>query len=193
MKKILLAFVILAFVSCTKKNTVDAPFDPNKQYAVKYQTSDQTVKTRVVNDTLRLDFYQNVNLLVDPYDYAHTWALDLMQDFSNSFLKDLHFDTPANTPAGSVHDWVPVNLNDVGPDNKTITNVTVDGKQYVQVNIKRLFKFFSAMGSSEAAIAKQSDLLKKTTDYVTYKAFYSYNNIYSVSNDANIKLVYQQQ
>ena len=191
MKKILFAFAILSLVSCTKKNAVNAPFDPNKQYAIKYQTSDQIVKTRVVNDTLRLDFYQNVNLLVDPYDYSNTWALHLMQDFSNSFLKDLHFDTPANTPSGHVHDWFPINLNDVGHDQKTITNVTVDGKKYVQVTITRLFEFFSAMGSREAAIAKQSQLMKTTSDYVTYKAFYSFNNVYSLSNDANIKIVYQ--
>ena len=183
--------VPFAFTNC-RRNKNDVQFDPNKAYTVKYQADAQIVKTAVTNDTLRLDFYQKVGLLVDPYDYSHTWSLCLIQDFSNSYLKDLHFDTPSNaTASGYVHDWIPVNLNDVAPDQKTITNTTIDGKQYVLVTITRLFKFYSPLGSHDEAVAKQNQLLQTKGDNVAYKAFYSFNNIYSVSNNTNVNLLYQ--
>ena len=192
MRKILVGLTILAFTSCVRQKNNDVQFDPNKAYTVKYQTDAQIVKTSVSNDTLHLDLYQKVGLLVDPYDYSHTWALCLIQDFSNSYLKDLHFDTPSNsTSSGYVHDWIPINLNDVAPDQKTTANVTVNGKQYVLVTITRLFKFYNILASNQAAVTKQNELLQAKGDYVKYKAFYSFNNVYSVSNDSDVNLVYQ--
>jgi len=189
MKRIILPLLILiAYASCNKPPQ-DIPFDPNKPYTIKYKTDDQVAKMRVVNDTLRLDFYQKINFLLDPYDHSHTWALHLIQDFSHSYFKDLHFNAIA-TEAGYAHDWVPVNLNDVAPEQKTISKVTFEGKEYDQVSLTRVFEFYSVLGSHQAAINQQNVLLQTTTDFVIYKAFYSFDNKYSISNDANFKIVY---
>jgi hypothetical protein len=187
MKRIILPLFVLAYASCTKP--VDVQLDPNKAYTIKYKNDDQVVKTRVSHDTLRLDFYQKVNFLLDPKEYAHSWALDLIQDFSHSYMKDLHFDAVA-TAGGYAHDWVPINLNDVAPEQKTTSTVSFEGKQYTQVSLTRVFEFYSVLGSNQAAVNYQNALLQTNTDFVIYKAFYSYNNIYSLSNDGNFKIVY---
>jgi uncharacterized protein YcfL len=192
MKKTILALLtIFALAGCTKQNQ-KATIDPNKAYTMKYQSNDQIVKMRVSNDTLRLDFHEQIDLLVDPKEYANTWALDLIEDFSKSYLNGLHFDALASA-AGYAHDWVPINLNDAAPGQKTSTNVTVDGKQYVKVTISRVFEFYNKLGSNQAAITQKNTLLQTTTDVVTYKAFYSYDNVYSLSNNGTFKIVYTNQ
>jgi len=192
MKKIILAFTILSIalidLSC-KKARVIPEIDPTRAYTIKYNNEDQIVKTRISNDTLRMDFYQKINFLLDPDEYANTWALYLKQDFTKSYLKDLHYDAIANA-AGYAHDWVPVDLNTVAPGQKTISNVTVNGKKYVQVSLTRVFEFYNKMGTNQAAINQQNTLLQTTTDVVVYQAFYAYNNIYSLSNDGTFKIVY---
>lgn len=188
MKKLILPLLLLTLYSCTKS---PAEFDPNRAYTIKYQADDQIVKTRVINDTLRLDFYQKLNFLVDPDEFGNSWALHLEQHFTNSYLKDLHWDMVAS-PAGRAHDWVPINLNDVHPAQKTISNVTVDGRKYVQVSLNRVFEFYNVLASNQAAISQQNTLLQTTNHFVIYKSYYSFNSQYSLSNDQNFKLVYTQ-
>lgn len=192
MKKMILALSTLAVLSgCVKNNQVE-PIDPNKAYTMIYKNDDQVAKMRVSGDTLRLDFYENIVVLVDPKEYANTWAMDLIEDFSQSYLNGLHFDALASA-AGYAHDWIPINLNDAAPGQKTSTNVTVDGKSYVQVTIKRKFEFYNVLGSNQAAQDQLNTLLSTTTDKVKYKLFYSYDNIYSLSNDGTFTIAYQRQ
>lgn len=188
MKKMILALSILTIVSCSKSKETPK-LDPNKRYYMKYETGDQIAKMRVSNDTLRLDFYENINVLVDPNDYKNTWAMHLIEDFSQSYLKDLHFDALA-TAAGYAHDWVPVNLNDAAQGQKTSSNVTVDGKQYVKVTIARKLEFYNKLGTNQAAVDQKNTLLQTTNNTVTYKSFYSDGTGYSLSNDGNFKIVY---
>ena len=189
MKRIILALSILSITGCVKQN-VAPKIDPNKAYTMKYNlTSDQIAKTSVNNDTLRLDFNEKIILLVDPKEYANTWALDLIEDFSKSYLNGLHFDALASA-AGYAHDWVPINLNDAAPGQKTSTNVTVEGQNYVQVTISRVFGFYNKLGSHQAAINQQNALVQTTSDVVTYKTFYSYDNVYSLSNNGTFKIIY---
>jgi hypothetical protein len=190
MKKMILpVLAVVIFTSCAKSPNETPPIDPNKSYTIRYNTADQVAKTRVVNDTLRIDLYQKINFLLDPTEATYTWSLDLIQDFSKSYLKDLHFDAVANS-AGYAHDWVPIDLNTVAPGQKTISTVTVDGKKYTQVTLNRVFEFYNKMGTHQAALNQQSALLQTNTDVVVYKAFYAYNNIYSLSSDASFKIVY---
>jgi len=191
MKQMILALSILSIFSCTKPNE-QSKFDPNKQYYMKYQSGDQAVKMRVINDTLRLDFYENVVVLVDPKDYANSWAMHLQEDFSKSYLKDLEFNALA-TPVGYAHNWVPVNLNDAAPGQKTSTNISVDGKQYVQVTIARKFEFYNKLANNQAALDQKNTLLNTTNHTVSYKAFYSDGAGYSISNDGTFKIVYSNQ
>jgi len=190
MKKMILALSILTtvVVSCSKPNE-KVKLDPNKQYYMRFQTNDQTVKMRVSADTLRMDFYENIVVLVDPKDYANSWAIHLVEDFSNSYLNGLHYDAYASA-SGYAHDWVPVNLNDAAPGQKTSTNVTVDGKQYVQVTVARKFEFYNKLGTNQAAVNQQNTLLQTTNNTVTYKAFYSDGSGFSQSNNGTFKIVY---
>jgi hypothetical protein len=193
MTKMILALSILITIAtgCSKPNQ-KAQLDPNKAYYMKYETGDQAVKMRVSNDTLRLNFYENINLLVDSKDYANSWAIHLNEDFSQSYMNGLHFDALASA-AGYAHDWIPVNLNDAAPGQKTATNVTVDGRQYVKVSINRVFEFYNKFSSNQAAVAQQNTLLNTTNHAVTYKAYYSDGAGYSKSNDGTFKVVYSNQ
>lgn len=191
MKKMIFALCVIALASCTKPK-VDVQIDPNKAYTIRYKTDDQIVKTSVSNDTLHLNFNQKINFLLDPAEFQNTWSLYLKQDFSKSYLKDLHYNAIANS-AGYAHDWVPIDLNTVAPGQKTISNVTVDGKQYVQITLVRVFEFYDVLASHDQAVAKQNALLQNNSDVVTYSAFYAYNNIYSMSSDASFKIGYTNQ
>lgn len=189
MKRILsIALVTIIFSACTK-NSKEVPIDPNNPYTIKFDVSDQVVKTTVDQDTLRLDFNQVVNFLVDPTEYQRSWALHLTQDFSNSYLNGLHFTALANS-AGVATDWVPINLNDVHPSQKTTSETTVNGTKYIKVTITRLFKFVSVLSSNQAAIDKQNALVQDKNQSVAYSAFYSYNNVYSLPNNNVAKIVY---
>jgi hypothetical protein len=189
MKRILsIALVTIIFSACTK-NIKEVPIDPNNPYTIKFDVSDQVVKTTVDQDTLRLDFNQVVNFLVDPTEYQRSWALHLTQDFSNSYLNGLHFTALANS-AGVATDWVPINLNDVHPSQKTTSETTVNGTKYIKVTITRLFKFVSVLNSNQAAIDKQNALVQDKNQSVAYSAFYSYNSVYSLPNNNVAKIVY---
>jgi hypothetical protein len=189
MKRILsIALETIIFSACTK-NSKEVPIDPNNPYTIKFDVSDQVVKTTVDQDTLRLDFNQVVNFLVDPTEYQRSWALHLTQDFSNSYLNGLHFTALANS-AGVATDWVPINLNDVHPSQKTTSETTVNGTKYIKVTITRLFKFVSVLSSNQAAIDKQNALVQDKNQSVAYSAFYSYNSVYSLPNNNVAKIVY---
>ena len=182
-----LFFLVLA--GCSKQESKDVPIDPSNPYTIKFEVADQVVKTSIKEDTLLLDFYQEINFLVDPVEYQRSWALHLAQDFSNSYLKNLHFKALANA-AGVATDWVPINLNDVHPSQKTASDTTVDGKQYVKVKLSRLFKFYSPLGTQQAAVDKQNELVLTTSHTVKYDSFYSYNDVYSLPNTKVVKIVY---
>lgn len=187
MKKLIPALLVIALVGCSKSKQ-EPVFEPNRAYAMKYQPDDQIVKTKVSGDTLRLDLYENVNLLVDPNDYSGSWALIIEENFTKSYLKGLHFKALA-TPSGYANDWVPANTNDAAPGQKTVSTVTVEGKKYVKVSIQRVFEFYNVLGA-QAAVNQQNVLLGTTTDNIGYKTYYMYSGGYSLSNDANLKVVY---
>ena len=184
-----ISFFLFILAGCTKQNEADVPIDPNNPYTIKFEVADQIAKTTVDKDTLRLDFYQLVHFLVDPIEYKRTWALHLAQDFSNSYLNNLHYKALANA-SGVATDWVPINLNDVHPSQKTATDTTIDGKKYVKVTLSRLFKFYSPLGNQQAAIDKQTTLVQTTNHTVKYDSFYSYNDVYSLPNTKVVKITY---
>lgn len=183
-----LTLLVLAFTSC-RKSDVQEPLDPNKQYTIKFDLTDQIAQTRVGNDTLYLDFTQKINLLTDPSEYGHSWALYLSQDFSKSFLNNLHYSALAKSNIWA-NDWVTLNLNELHPTQISATNVTVDNRKYVRVTITRLFKFYSVLANQQAAIDKQNALIQTNTETVTYSSYYSYNDVFSLPNVNTSKIVY---
>jgi hypothetical protein len=191
MKTFVTILSVFIIVGCSKPKA-PVKFDPNKKYYMEYQTNDQLASLSVRNDTLRINFHENISLLVDPTDYNNSWAIHLKEDFSQSYLKDLHFNALA-WAAGYMYDWVPVNLDDAAPGQVTATNTTVNGKNYVKVTITRVFEFFNKMGTAQAAQNQLNVLLQTTNQSVTYKMFYSDGIGYSISNDGTFKIIYSNQ
>jgi hypothetical protein len=190
MKSFLFPFAsLILLVSCKKNSTEDEPLDPNKSYTIRYEVSDQVARTRVKGDTLRIDFNQRVNFLVEPSEYRRRWALHMTHNFSSSFLNNQRFSALANA-SGYANDWLPINLNDVHPSQISSEEVIVDGRKMVRVTLSRLIEFYSVQGSGEAAIQKQNALVQSSNETVAYSAFYSYGNVFSIPNNATVKITY---
>lgn len=191
MKKVFVALAVIAFVSSCKKTNEEVPIDPTQAYTIKYDVEKQQVTTKVEGNTLLLNFIQKMNFLVDPVEYGRRWGLHLTQDFSHSYLNGLHFRALANSN-GYATDWVPINLNDVYPGQITTQDTVVNDRRYVKVTLNRLFEFSQQFESNAAALAKEAELLNNTSDYISYSAFYSYNDVYSLGNDATVNLYYKK-
>lgn len=194
MKRILSStLVMLALASCSKSGDVaQKPIDPNKKYSVGFDIANQQVKTSVVNDTLHLDFYQQVSFLLDPSEYSTTWAIGAVQDFSKSYLNNLHFTCLAEY-GNYAYDWATINLNDVNPSQKTTKDTTVNGKKYEKVTLARTFYFFNPLGSSQAALDKQNALLQTKTDSVSYQVFYLYDGVTSIPSSVTANVSYSKK
>jgi hypothetical protein len=186
---LVLSLLVLSFASCKKSGNDTPPIDPNKQYTIIYDVADQTVKTSVVNDTINLDFQEKINFLVDPTEYTYSWAQFLEEDFTKSYLNNLHFALLSDENVMAV-DFVSRNLNNVHPSQKSAVETTVNGKKYVKVQLARTFKFRNILASNQEAINKQNQLLQTTTDSVKFSSFYYYNGVFSAANLKTVRLFY---
>jgi len=184
-----LAIAVLTLASCTKNSTGDEPLDPNKAYTIRFDVADQIAKTRIKGDTLRIDFTQKINFLVDPNEYRRRWALHLTHDFSKSSLNNMRFSALANA-SGYANDWLPINLNDVHPSQITNEDVTVNGQRMVKVTLTRLIEYYNVFANPQAAAEKQNSLVQSNSETVAYTSFYSYGNVYSLPNTTTAKITY---
>ena len=192
MKQVFVLFaLILLYTGCTKKSNGGGtpPIDPTKQYTIKFDVNDQVAKTRVGNDTLYLDYTERVNFLVDPSEFANSWALQLQEDFTKSYLTGLHFSALSEANIYAT-DWVSQNLNNVHPSQKSIVDTTVNGKKYTKIRLERMFKFVNVLANQQAAIDKQNTLVVNNTDSVKYASFYYYDGIFSLPNTITSRILY---
>lgn len=190
MKKVLIAFTIFFFASCTKNSNEEVPIDPTQSYTIEFDgLTSQVVKTKVSNDTLFLDLTQKIDFLLDPVEFNRSWALGLEQDFSKSYLSALHFRALGNA-SGYANDWVPINLNDAHPSVKKFSDVTVNGRDYKKMTLTRVFYFTSKFNDTQAATEKQTSLIQTNTDSVKYSAFYGYNDVFSTPHVVTVGLKY---
>lgn len=164
--------------------------DPTKQYTIEFEAEDQAVKTRVSSDTLHLDFFQNLNFLVDPKEYRQSWALHVTQDFSKSSLASLHY--LVFFQGNYTLDWVPLNMNDVHPSQISSMDTLVNGKKFIKVKLRRTFHFYSVPGSRQEAINQQNRLVESHNEQVDIAAFYSVGTVYSLPNKRQLKLKYNR-
>ena len=187
-----LSLLILVFSGCTKNsNGVGGtpPIDPTQAYTIKFDVNDQVVKTRVGNDTLYLDYDERVNFLVEPSEYAHSWALQLQEDFTKSYLNGLNFSALSEANIYATN-WVSQNLNNVHPSQKSVVDTTVNGKKYTKIRIARTFKFVSVLANQQAATDKQNTLVVSNSDSVKYASFYYYDGIFSLPNTKTSRILY---
>lgn len=191
--KIIFSILILALVGCTKQSgNVTVPIDPTKQYTIKYDLNDQIVKTSVTKDTLNLSFFQKINFLVDPNEFSRSWALHVKQDFSKSYLSNLHYFAFAQSNVYA-YDWIAESFNDMHPTQKSVSDTVVNGTKYKKVTLQRTFLFFNVLPNAEAAIDAQNVLSQTKNDSVTFSSFYYFNDVFSLPNVKTVKLTYERQ
>jgi hypothetical protein len=188
------ALLMLTIASCSKQSSKDdnttPPIDPAKKYTINYDLNDQIVKTSVTNNTLNLDYYEQVNFIVDPSEYGRLWALILTEDITKSNLKGLHF-SALNEEGTYATDWVSQNLNNVHSSQKITIDTTIGDKTYKKIKISRIFKFISPFTNQQAAIDKQNDLITNAkNDSVSFSTSYYYSGVYSLPNNGSTKIVY---
>jgi hypothetical protein len=187
------ALLMLVVASCSKQSKDDEtspPIDPAKKYTINYDLNNQIVVTSVTNNTLNLDYHEQVNFIVDPSEYGRLWALILTEDFSKANLKGLHF-SALNEEGTYATDWVSQNLNNVHSSQKTTIDTTIGGKAYKKIKVTRIFKFISPFASQQAAIDKQNDLVANAkNDSVGFSTSYYYSGVYSLPNTGAAKIVY---
>jgi hypothetical protein len=185
------ALFILILAGCSKNSSDNTPpIDPNKKYTISYEVNDQIVKTSVTNDTLHLDMYEKLYFIVDPTEYAYSWALHLQENFSSSYLNNLGY-TCLSDQGVFAYDFRSENLNHVHSTQKSVSDVTINGKNYKKVRLERTIQFFSVFPNNPtAAAAKQNELVATTNQTVTFSSFYVYNDVSSSPNTTTAKLVY---
>jgi hypothetical protein len=180
---------MLILAGC-KKSDNTPPIDPNQKYTINYEINDQIVKTSVSHDTLFLNMYEKMNFLVDPTEYAYSWALHLKEDFANSYLNNLHF-TCLSDENVYAYDFRTENLNNLHPSQKSVSDANVNGRNYKRVKLERTIQFFSVFPNNPTAVAaKQNELVATTNQTVSFSAFYVYNDVSSSPNVTTAKLVY---
>ena len=190
MKQLLTGALFVLVLAGCKKSDNTPPIDPNQKYTINFELNDQVVKTNVSHDTLFLSMFEKMYFLVDPTEYSYSWALHLQEDFSNSYLNNLHY-TCLSDENVYAYDFRTENLNNLHPSQKSVSDVNVNGKNYKKVLLQRTVQFFSVFTNNpSAATAKQNELIGTQNQTVRLSAFYFYNDVSSSPNITTAKLVY---
>ena len=205
MKKLILPAILMfmVFAGCIKKTDV-TPIDPvvtateakdstktisndNLIHTIVFNMGLQVVKTSVTNQTLTLQFNENVNMYVTADGLNQSYAVHLLENFQQSQLAGLHF-TTVNEYGITTTDWVDDNLNNV--ILKTVSDTLVNNVPLKKINVNRPFTFTKVFDSNQSAINQQNTLLTKYNDKVTYKAFCYYNKKTFVADSVSVNMVY---
>src|SRR5215831_10728466 len=162
------ALFILVLAGCSKQSGNNTPpIDPTKQYTISYELSDQIVKTSVSQDTLHLDMYEKLYFIVDPTEYSYSWALHLQENLTNSFLNNLDY-TCLSDQNVYAYDFRAENMNNVHTSQKSVSDVTINGKNYKKVKLERTIQFFKVFSNNPSgATAKQNELVATQNQTVT--------------------------
>jgi hypothetical protein len=198
-KYILPLLIVFAFAGCKKtsistngpvKNgnggTDDNGNDGSGSYHVDFNVDDQTVLTSVKADTLFLTFQENVSIMLNPKDFENSSAVHLKEDFAKSGLAAYEYKI-LNEDHVYRYNSVDDNLN----NNKiflTAATVTVNGVKYTKLTLRRDFVFFRAYKLQDLAVEAQTNVLKVTTDKVSFSSYIYYDkkNSDPVISTANV-------
>lgn len=178
MKNILIGVLILsAFASCKKANlaplnptssTGGTSTQPSTNYAISFVTPDQVVATNVKNDTLVMVYHENVSLVLNPEEYASSWAVHLIETFDGTTLSGVDY-TTVNPQGIAVHNVVDNNMNNV--ILKSVSDTTVNGAAKKVMRVFRNFTFSKVYDSNAAAISEQNKLVG-TKEQMSFSAYY---------------------
>jgi len=147
----------------------------------------QNVKTSVKDNVLTMVYSEDVSALLNPKGYELSYSIRLNEDFTASALSKYSFTVPS--PGGQTTNWA-------GNDLKVLTEVTksnliVDGKNMVKLQLKRNFTFTKTFPLPQDAVNQQNILLNTKTDVVKFSSFVNFGKNYPLTT-ASILLVYSK-
>lgn len=191
MKQILTyAALSLLLFSCQKGSENGTPtLDPTKSYSIKVEAPAQTVKTSVENNRLKLDHQAVTKILVDPLEYTRSWAIVLEENWEGTFLNGLDY-TCLNEFGTYAFNWRASNLHHINTNQKSVSDVTYEGKKMKQITVTRTFHFYKDFPNQQAAIDQQNQVLQRQNEAGKFRAFFTYNGVSSLPNVANGSLQY---
>jgi hypothetical protein len=196
-KYITLILIMAAFSSCSKLqddfvNPVNGKNetinDGSGTYNINLTITDQEVMTSVKDDTLFLDYHEKVSLLLNPKDYENSSAVHFKEDFSKSSLAGYHY-RMLNNENKYIYDSADDNLNNV--TIKSASTVTIDGKKYTKLDLERVFSFFKAYKQQQLAAEDQANILKITTDKISFSSYIYYDQKNSSPATFTASLIYK--
>ncbi|WP_121812697.1 hypothetical protein [Mucilaginibacter kameinonensis] len=156
---------------------------------VKLDITDQIVTTKVSDNTLYLNYTETVNLILNADDYQKSSAVHFKEDFSKSGLANFDF-TTVNKDNQVATNYLDDNLNNVVI--KSASTSTVNGKQLTKLVLERAIKFSKAYKQQDLAIEAQNDILKQTTDVISFSSYYYMNGKNTDPTSATAKVVYNK-
>jgi hypothetical protein len=189
----LVVLLISAMASCKIDNVapLTAQTADTSSHHIGIIAASQVVGTSVTGTKLTMIYNENVNLLIPKTGYSQSWAVHLTEDFSASALSA--FDYTTVDASGDVDfDWVDSNLNNIGPA-KTITDTTINGRQYVDIHVQRPFTFSKSYTDAQLADNEQTTLSAKTTDVITFSSYIYFVGINYPQTQVSIPVTYRIQ
>ena len=177
----LIPFLLLlaAFAGCKKHKS-----DENKTssldtsafiHAIIINAPPQFATTSVANDTLTVLYYENVSLLIPTAGYQQSFAIHLVEDFTNTSLKNTNY-TTIDAYGDLTYDYVDDNLNDVSA--KAIKDTMVNNVAMKKILVQRPFYFKKGYASLQAATAGQDSIDAVTTDNMAFHSFVYFTTTY---------------
>jgi len=191
---IIVAILFFAFSSCHKKGV--APATTSKVdtdaiiHSITLMAPPQYVLTSVVGDTLEMTYYENVRLSISDAGFTYSYAIHLIEDFSNTSLAKVNYIT--YDEAGNInYDYVDDNLNDVSA--KSIKDTTIAGVASKIITVQRPFIFKKPYATNQAATMGQDSIDAVTTQNMNFHSYVYFEKTYpATSQGTNLYYVKQQ-
>jgi hypothetical protein len=194
-KYIIIAITLFfAFSSCGKKSvkpsTASTVDTDAIIHSVTLQSPAQYVLTSVVGDTLEMTYYENVKLSISDQGYTLSYAIHLIEDFSNTSLAKVNYIT--YDEAGDInYDYVDDNLNDVSA--KSVKDTIIGGVASKVITVQRPFIFKKPYATNQAAIMGQDSIDAVTTQNMNFHSYVYFEKTYpATSQGTNLYYVKQQ-
>jgi len=182
-KYIIPVLLLFSVLSCRKSEGIKpvTPIDTDLViHQIKFSAPYQYASTKVVGDTLKVIYYENVNLYIPSNGFNLSYALHLKEDFSSSVLVSYNF-TTVDAYGDVTYDWVDDNLNNVTA--KTVKDTVINGASVTHITVQRPFTFFKAFNSTQIATNTQDSLLTLKTNKIVFSSYVYFGKTYPATSD----------
>ena len=191
---IIIAIFFFAFSSCGKKGV--SPSTGSKVdtdaiiHSVALMAPPQYVLTSVVGDTLEMIYYENVKLSISEAGFTYSYAIHLIEDFTNTSLYKVNYFT--YDQVGDInYDYVDDNLNDVSA--KSIKDTTIAGVASKVITVQRPFIFKKPYATNQAALMGQDSIDAVTNQNMNFHSYVYFEKTYpATSQGTNLYYIKQQ-